>query len=152
MDRVRYECRISTGGHMLNFHCNDTDAILGIVGAVCDGAQVSSSIRLTVIDTASRGCPRSSLGAETCLGFAEAAEAFLNALNMRRSRPVREGEGRDVVVEVQFAAHDATLEQCREFAQSAVAVALDSFAQHPPTPRQPCFGHNGDGVGEAWFQ
>lgn len=149
MDRVRYECRLSTGGNDMQFWCDELQNVMALVVAVASGAQTRHSMRLVVVDTANGG--RASLKAETCLGFPAAVESMLAAMEATQARPVRDGDGRDVVVEVCFAAHDATLTECRTFAQSALAVALDSYQQHPAETRA-SFSHNGEGLGDAWFQ
>lgn len=149
MDRVRYECRLENAGRCMAFWADDTSDILAIVAAVCSGAQVRDSIRLVVVDTAA-GHNRATLKAATCIGFAQAVESMLNAMQQTQTRPVREGEGRDVVVEVKFASHDATLAQCREYAEKAMETAL--LGPSVVWPGNPSFSVNGQTVGDAWFE
>jgi hypothetical protein len=68
-----------------------------------------------------------------------------------RWQSVTHALGRDVVVEVQFAAHGATLDQCRSFAYEAMEQALLNFT-HDARSDGPQYSFNGESVGEAWFQ
>lgn len=156
MDRVRYECRLSTGGAEYRFWADDTDQILGLVGAVVSGAQVRNSMRLVVVDTAC-GNARVSCTARSSLGFGQVAESMMNAMNAAQMPPHRPEQSRDVTVEVHFAALGCrTLEQCRDFAGTAISEALDREYERVQQGEGgvgglPSFQYNGQTVGEGWF-
>lgn len=148
MDRVRYSCRLETGGVYSQFWCDDLENIQNIVNAVCSGAQVRNGIALTVTDTACHN-GEARVWSPTVLGFRSVVESMLTGMQQMQTPPLHEGQGRDVVVEVKFAAHDATLTECRHWTERAIDEALNRDAGEEGGSK---FSFNGRTVGDAWFE
>lgn len=155
MQRTRYQVQMHyNGGDSAEFYTNDLDAIVAIATIAASGSQAKYGMSLDVTDLTNKAAVR--IYSPTSLYFGQRADEALAALAGCYARPTQPGEGRDVVVEVCFAAHDATLEQCRAFA----AYALDDLLQkeqwqrdHGETPQfGGKFSPNGPGIADAWFQ
>lgn len=148
MERQRYEVTLRTGSKDSVMWTNRLCELTPVLELALSGMQTTQPVALAVRDTATGG--RAEVSAATCIGFWEACRKALAAVEQCEPRRVRAGSGRDVVVEVRFAAHYATLEQCKEFVRACMDQSVRD--QAPEYDGAPEISYNGEVVGEAWFE
>jgi hypothetical protein len=149
MQRQRYEITLRCGTTDSVFWANRLEEVRPLMALAGSGAQSDQNMALAVRDTCTGA--RGEVSCPSSIGFTAAAYNLLDSVGATQPRPIRQGAGRDVVVEVQFAAHGATLDQCRSFAYEAMEQALLNFT-HDARSDGPQYSFNGESVGEAWFQ
>lgn len=151
MERQRYELTLRCGSTDSVFWTNQLDEVQPIITLACSGAQADQNMALAVRDTVTRA--RAECASATSVGFNAMCHALLNSIDAAQPRPARKGEGHDVVVEFQFAAHDVPLERCRAWAEEILADALHRHAETAQETANPVlFSFNGPTAGAAWFQ
>jgi hypothetical protein len=153
MERQRYELTLRYGSADSVFWTNRLEEVEPLLALACSGAQSDQRMALAVRDTTTGA--RAECANATSIGFHAMTRALLGSIGAAQPRPLREGDGRDVVVEVQFAAHDATLQQCRDFVCAAMSAAMERHASDEPADMvtgRAAFSYNGPTVGDAWFE
>lgn len=152
MERHRYEVTLRCGGGESVMWTNRLDELRPVLELAITGSQAEWRMGCAVRDVAAGAFAE--VSAATPVGFWPAVRSLLRSIERCEPQRLREGAGRDVVVEVMFAAHDATLEQCRDFAGAAVDAAMRELAEAAAEqePATPAFSYNGPLVGQAWFQ
>lgn len=146
MERQRYEVTLRCGSSDAVMWTNRLEELEPVLRLAISGSQSSWRMACHVRDTVVGSYAE--VSAKTPVGFTEAVQHLLAAVTKTETRPLSSGEGRDVVVEIGFAAHDATLEQCKKFVGEMMDEAL--LRLQPATG--PSFSFNGQGVQNAWFE
>jgi hypothetical protein len=149
MQRQRFKVTLRCGGSDSVMWTNRLAELESVLHLAITGSQSDWRMACAVLDTVTGAYAE--ITAAAPLGFVAAVRDLFSAVLAAQPRELRDGEGRDVVVEVQFAAHDATLAQCRQFAADAMSKALMDFT-HDAQRAEPQYSVNGEGVGDAWFQ
>lgn len=154
MDRVRFECRLSTGRGFIHFWVDELCHLQNMMDIVCSGVQARDSIKLTICDT-TKAAAKVTAYAPTVHGFRHVVDNLVNSMEAIENRQYLPNEGRDVVVEVKFACHEANLEDARTFAANSIEEALgrtDEEVGNRPGAWFDKFSLNGEVVGDFWFE
>lgn len=137
--------RVSTGAFHATF-ANLGD-VRNAVTMVASGAEVSQGWTVTLHDDTT-GATVTGDG-KSVTGMYDAVNALLSALSSMPPRPLRLGEGVDVIVPVRLAMHGGQLVDAEDFVRGAVERALNDDAAAETVGmlgNRPEFSFNGDTV------